>query len=427
MAEYLQAPPRRKALGLLADALTSGQEALNTVNLPYVGGLGGLLLGQAPEYLQDVSYGMPAFRGGNVATGGLGTLTPDTRMLDVATLPFVGAGAAKAGQVGAKTLGKEIARQVETGTGLIGSNVLDPRQYMFIGEKSKAWDTTSNKVAKALEKEGLAPETIWSQTGNVKAPDGKWRQEISDVGAKFETPDTIKNKISLLTEQTQQSKDLLKRVNTESRINPDLFPKQLSAAKKEIRDSIKVNERNLGNNKVILDKLEYNSPFMTKAENYYSNPQLYEAYPELGKYPLSSNYPGNGYYGSFNDNFNVNVYKQAFEEGKAPSTAAHEFQHAIQDIEGFNRGGSLSNINTILQQTKPDIYMQLANEKKLLDPMTQSNMYKNLAGEAEARLTQSRLNLTPEQRLQYFPFKFAPNEYGLDRPLEDLIVHGLLK
>jgi hypothetical protein len=129
MAEYLQAPPRRKALGLLADALTSGQEALNTVNLPYVGGLGGLLLGQAPEYLQDVSYGMPAFRGGNVATGGLGTLTPDTRMLDVATLPFVGAGAAKAGQVGAKTLGKEVARQVETGTGLLGSNVLDPRQY----------------------------------------------------------------------------------------------------------------------------------------------------------------------------------------------------------------------------------------------------------------------------------------------------------
>tara|TARA_R110000868_G_C10780191_1_gene755443 strand:- start:44 stop:1015 length:972 start_codon:yes stop_codon:yes gene_type:complete len=129
MAEYLQAPPRRKALGLLADALTSGQEALNTVNLPYVGGLGGLLLGQAPQYLQDVSYGMPAFRGGNVATGGLGTFTPDTRMLDVATLPFVGAGAAKAGQVGAKTLGKEIARQVETGTGILGSNVLDPRQY----------------------------------------------------------------------------------------------------------------------------------------------------------------------------------------------------------------------------------------------------------------------------------------------------------
>lgn len=109
MAEYLQAPPRRKALGLLADALTSGQEALNTVNLPYVGGLGGLLFGQAPQYLQDVSYGMPAFRGGNVATGGLGTFTPDTRMLDVATLPFLGAGAAKAAQLGTRTVARPIA------------------------------------------------------------------------------------------------------------------------------------------------------------------------------------------------------------------------------------------------------------------------------------------------------------------------------
>ena len=149
MAEYLQAPPRRKALGLLADALTSGQEALNTVNLPYVGGLGGLLFGQAPQYLQDVSYGMPAFRGGNVATGGLGTLTPDTRMLDVATLPFVGAGAAKAGQVGAKTLGKEVARQVETGTGLLGSNLMNPRANIVPVEVARQFDmptTLPNKT-----------------------------------------------------------------------------------------------------------------------------------------------------------------------------------------------------------------------------------------------------------------------------------------
>jgi hypothetical protein len=156
MAEYLQAPPRRKALGLLADALTSGQEALNTVNMPYLGGLGGLLLGQAPEYLQDVSYGMPAFRGGNVATGGLGTLAPDTRMLDVATLPFVGAGAAKAGQVGAKTLGKEVARQVETGTGLLGSNVLDPRQYV-LGNEKVLYHVTSPKNVPKILKEGIKP------------------------------------------------------------------------------------------------------------------------------------------------------------------------------------------------------------------------------------------------------------------------------
>jgi hypothetical protein len=169
MAEYLQAPPRRKALGLLADALTSGQEALNTVNLPYVGGLGGLLFGQAPQYLQDVSYGMPAFRGGNAATGGLGTFTPDTRMLDVATLPFVGAGAAKAGQVGAKTLGKEVARQVETGTGLIGSNVLDPRQFATAYHGSpylfEQFDPT--KVGSGVGKNAFGQGTYFSESQDV--------------------------------------------------------------------------------------------------------------------------------------------------------------------------------------------------------------------------------------------------------------------
>ena len=357
MAEYLQAPPRRKALGLLADALTSGQEALNTVNLPYVGGLGGLLFGQAPQYLQDVSYGMPAFRGGNVATGGLGTFTPDTRMLDVATLPFVGAGAAKAGQVGAKTLGKEVARQVETGTGLIGSNVLDPRQYMFIGEKSKAWDTASNKVAKALEKEGLAPETIWSQTGNVKAPDGKWRQEISDAEA----------------------------VTT--------FPKR------NVMGTVMPMEKRL------------------------SNENLYQAYPELRKMDLELIPDRLGRAGGFNSNW-VELATGEAGTSQAKPIMLHELQHAIQQKEGFARGGMPNEMTTFLQRSNPDEYMKAAKEGKLSNPEFANNMYKRLLGEAEARLTENRIPLTQEQRLQYYPY--AQGQYGLDVPYNELIVKGLL-
>jgi hypothetical protein len=398
MAEYLQAPPRRKALGLLADALTSGQEALNTVNLPYVGGLGGLLFGQAPQYLQDVSYGMPAFRGGNVATGGLGTFTPDTRMLDVATLPFVGAGAAKAGQVGAKTLGKEVARQVETGTGLIGSNVLDPRQYMFIGEKSKAWDTASNKVAKALEKEGLAPETIWSQTGNVKAPDGKWRQEISDAEA----------------------------VTT--------FPKR------NVMGTVMPMEKRL------------------------SNENLYQAYPELRKMDLELTPKNSPSAGSFNSNW---VELNASEAGlpNTKSILLHELQHAIQQKENFAKGGSPkdfakniesqklysdANILSRLQLETNDIKQAVDSFKERFkrEPMFGSESialsglspdeilakkysilspdenYRRLFGEAESRLTENRIPLTQEQRLQYYPY--AQGQYGLDVPYNELIVKGLL-
>jgi hypothetical protein len=54
-----------------------------------------------------------------------------------------------------------------------------------------------------------------------------------------------------------------------------------------------------------------------------------------------------------------------------------------------------------------------------VDPM---QAYGNLMGEAEARLTQRRMDLTPEQRKQFFPFEYTGETgYGLDVPLEGLI------
>ena len=305
-------------------------------------------------------------------------------------------------------------------TGLLGT---------FIGKGSKLWNAESHNIAQALEKQGVDAETIWNQTGNARGLDKKWRQEISDINAKFETPDTIQNKINNLTQQNIQSKELLKSVNQENKINADLFPKQLNLAKKELKNNIKINELELGNNKVILDKLEYNNPFLTKSENFYSHPELYNAYPELKKYPLNSKYEGNGYYGSFNGvGQGVNIYKSAFSEGKAPSTAAHEFQHAIQEIEGFNRGGNVSEGSTYLQHYNPEKYMEYINQP---DPTKQYELardaYRRLAGEAEARLTQNRLQMNDEQRRLFYPFKYLPEHGGLDIQPSDAIVQGLLK
>ena len=50
--------------------------------------------------------------------------------------------------------------------------------------------------------------------------------------------------------------------------------------------------------------------------------------------------------------------------------------------------------------------------------------YQRLLGEAEARMTESRMNLTPKQRLEYFPYN--QGKYGLDVPYNELIVRGLL-
>ncbi len=85
MAE-IKASPQNQMLGLLSQGLTSGRSFLNQAQVPVFGGLGDLLLGQSPELVEDVSYYGPKtlVRGGNTATGGLGTYTLDPRIIDAA-------------------------------------------------------------------------------------------------------------------------------------------------------------------------------------------------------------------------------------------------------------------------------------------------------------------------------------------------------
>lgn len=56
------------------------------------------------------------------------------------------------------------------------------------------------------------------------------------------------------------------------------------------------------------------------------------------------------------------------------------------------------------------------------EPLKSDDVYRNLMGEAEARLTERRMDLTPEQRRKYFPFEYTGQQgYGLDVKPEDLL------
>lgn len=89
----LKAPERNPVIGRLADILLSGKESANTYEMkdwvPLVGGmgLGDMFMGKAPELVDDASYNLRSLiRGGNQATGGLGTYTLDPRTADAAML-----------------------------------------------------------------------------------------------------------------------------------------------------------------------------------------------------------------------------------------------------------------------------------------------------------------------------------------------------
>ena len=161
---------------------------------------------------------------------------------------------------------------------------------IFVGAGSKSWDAVSNKVAKELDAAGVDAREIWSRTGNWKAPDGKWRQEISDRGA-------------------------------------------------ELRTTFDASMASKANNYV--GGLEGPIGGMLRHE------ELYKAYPELLRTDRMSVTKLPEW---LPESANSGVYKRTYggkgaleirnktEEG-ALNTAVHELQHGVQNIEKFQGGG----------------------------------------------------------------------------------------
>jgi hypothetical protein len=250
----------------------------------------------------------------------------------------------------------------------------------FGGVFAKGADLGAHNMARRMKGEGKPAEEIWQQTGWFQGPDKKWRFEIDDSKAQLD-----------LLPMAQQKAGLKDWVFTE--------------------DTIK-------------------------------HPELYKAYPSAREIEVKVTDPGSNLLGS---------YQAAQSKGAAPtmtlqsaatpemrSTALHELQHHIQDYEGFARGGMpetaasqfYDDMNKRMseivrkkdratgaeKQALQDEYDRLMNEKMKANP---NDLYRRLAGEAEARLVQSRRSLTAEERRMLHPW------LGYDVPPEQQIVRGV--
>lgn len=244
------------------------------------------------------------------------------------------------------------------------------------------------------------PQEVWQKTGIGRGPDGEWRKEISDKASKYD-------------------------------------PEALADLK--ARDDF--------------DYLKHTQPFDTVLEH----KKLFEYDPLLGDIPvhfMPAEKMGRAY-GAYSPTHNRLTLRDTLSPEKARSSALHEIQHAIQEKSGFAVGGNARDFAKIryeadqqigiLNEKMRDIVRQIDNpattqqEKALLrnqyddlinerqslvsnaqiDP---EEAYGNLMGEAEARLTQRRMDLTDKQRRENFPFEYTGEVgYGLDVPLEGLI------
>jgi len=242
---------------------------------------------------------------------------------------------------------------------LRGRKQMGPVSEIFSGKNAKTWDPIAAAKAVELEKAGVDAKAIWQQTGTWKAPDGMWRQEIPDATAGF--------------------------------------------------------------------RMDFNSAVPSKSNAYspikdmpiggaFNHPDLYPAYPDILRtgrmevakspdwMPASSN--------SGNQRGNQFTVRDKTEEG-ARSTVLHELQHGVQQREGFASGGTPS-------QFYNEALLRLVAENPRTPPSRLTKAaedeafarYRALMGEAEARATQARANLTAAERRNVFP------EESYDLPLQ---------
>jgi hypothetical protein len=274
---------------------------------------------------------------------------------------------------------------------------------MFIGPNSATFNKLMATKALELEKAGKTAEEIWDKTATFRGPDKQWRQEISDKGSK---------------------------------ITEDVY-NQISA----------------------------NKLFKGPMSQGLQHEELYKAYPQSAGIPTTmfadvapsgNMLPGRS--GTFQT---PQITAGGPSSMDQRSVALHELQHAIQQREGFARGGSPSafkpndvfsskaledaaiidklmrgsNLNQLeakqrfetLFKKSPEAGAFAALERvgtgkeldaardaaRLADKPMES--YRRLAGEAEARATQKRRNLTNEERKAIFPLQ------SYDVPIKELI------
>ena len=287
----------------------------------------------------------------------------------------------------------------------------------FAGVRAQTSDVDSLNNAQKMEREGKAAEEIWQKTGWGRGLDGKWRFEIDDFESYLIEKPNLKMHYS--DEGDYYTGKLV-----------DVFNhKKLFEAYPHLKETkIVIQEKEPGvyatafanRNEIVLSK----ALFERTTEEYkdlLNNRQKYideiEQTPEYRKY--NSIYEmedgeispeewlrleaearknffetdlGKRYYVLRWGKVNVKKYELGWTD-KAKEVLLHEIQHLIQHEEGFAKGSN------------PSYWKGKNNTNR-----DASDLYKNTAGEIEARAVQERRDMTEEERRNTYPESFKTND-----------------
>ena len=308
--------------GGLSTFLGAPVDTANTVRTPYpmemFGDVNYTPDKQLPGGSRDILGMMPRGTATRPETAGMeelgGYMTPATAKV---LKPAVMATGRMAGQEIANVASGMPSRS------LLGDITPKPKQ-IFIGENAQTWNKAAADQAVQMEKAGAKPEDIWSATGTFRGPEGKLRQEISDVPAIFRE-DKLPEVPSLLNVATQYLRDKGVITNPNRDIASIGVPEEL---RKEAIDYAQ-------------NKLQLMEKPKTLLGNVFEHPELLKAYPDLATIKVGKETSGN-YRGMYNPEENTITTGGGIIGGadQSRSTMLHELQHAIQQKEGMAKGGN---------------------------------------------------------------------------------------
>ena len=376
--------------------------------------------------------------------------------------PALGAAAYSVPTMALEALGLKGASKLSKGRAYEMADISDytkglggKQRGIFAGVKAKGADLDAMEAAKELAARGVSRDEIWNKTGWFEDVDGAWKWEIDDSGYRFNIPEKAAGQ--QLTDAYQLMNRLDDMSESDLLLEMELMdfkgtPAEYKAA--EIKNAY--------------DKLYDISKSDYPLETFIEHKDMLAAYPSMkqvdGRFRDSWRGNTGGSYDPESDI--IQIGSETRDKG---SVMAHEMQHAIQEREGFAGGGSPSQFaddfaqnrarlaflekdeatqailkevddaeNALIMRDDLDFeqmqkelfdlqayYRQVSPHykeySKVMHAMRGKSEdgvyeYKRLAGEAEARNVQTRLDYTPEQRRATPPWK------TLDVPEDELIV-----
>lgn len=250
------------------------------------------------------------------------------------------------------------------------------QRFSYAGEFARTADKETLERAKQMIDGGASAEAIFRETGWFKGADGQWRFEIDDSKMEFRRDGDARlmeeapyRRMQELSDKWAASfekggEELTEAENTELEALQDQYVDRVWEEKYELQDFLKHDD-------------------------------LYRAYPKLRHMSLIFRPMSIEDYGYYSPKDGAIVMNSDLI-GAPEKTLIHEIQHIIQSMEGFARGASPKYWNDRMEEG-------VSKKNAAGEEMLPNELYRNTAGEIEARDVAARRNMSADERRARMP------------------------